>query len=316
MANPLSKLVNVRTRKADARAPKPKLDKDADPASILDLTQAVSPRDNEDNFPITGGGTFKKVIGLMGVTGGVGTTSLAIQMAYDIIKQGGRKAPSVALVDLDFENGSCAAYLDVQPRLTHEDLNADPDRIDVPLTAAFLNRHKTGINVLATKNHLGGNDIVNPNTVLALLDTVCEMFDIIILDIPQIWRPWNHAAIGASDHFALLTELSIPGVHKARHKIESIEAIITHMPGPTEVIITKMERRRLKNEIRLQDALRILDRPLSGAICIDDDTTLSALNRGLPAGMIRPEGRYIKDTRNVVNFWKEGQRDFSQHIVK
>jgi len=77
-----------------------------------------------------------------------------------------------------------------------------------------------------------------------------------------------------------------------------------------------MERRTFKNEIRIQDAVKILNRPLTGAICIDSETTLSALNRGVPAGMVRPDGRYAKDTRNVLNFWKESERNFAQHIVK
>lgn len=293
-----------------------------DPASILELTQSVdlnalSAKDRKEFVLGTGGGSaYKKIIGLMGASGGVGTTSLAIQIAYDILRQGGKKAPSVALIDLDFEGGACAAYLDVKAQLSHDDLMVDPDRIDIPLAAALMSRHKTGIHILGTKNRLGGNDLVRPETVLALLDTVCDMFDVIILDIPRIWRPWNHAAIGASDHFALVTELTIPGIHKTRHQIDSIEDTVEHMSAPCEIIISKMERRTFKNEIRLPDAVKILGRPLSGAICIDGDTTLSALNRGIPAGMLRAEGRYAKDTRNVLKFWKEGERNFAQHIVK
>jgi len=312
----LSPLKNIASKMRRAERPAPDF-----AIPILELTQAanINADDNiKEDGPtaITAGGGFKKIIGLMGVSGGVGTTSLAIQMAYDILQKSGKKPPSVALIDLDFENGACADYLNVKARLTHEDLNEDPERIDVPLTAALIARHKTGINILGTKNRLGGNDAVNPDTVLAILDTVCDMYDVIILDIPRIWRPWNHAAIGASDHFSLVTELTIPGIHKTRQQIASIEDIVSPMSAPTEVIISKMERRTFKNEIRIQDALKILKRPLTGAICIDRETTTSALNRGAPAGLIRPDGRYVKDTRNVLNFWKEEQRDFAEHIVK
>jgi len=88
------------------------------------------------------------------------------------------------------------------------------------------------------------------------------------------------------------------------------------MSRPAEVIITKMERRTFKNEIRLKDAIKILNRPLSGAICIDGDATLSALNRGIPAGLVRIEGRYVKDTRSLINFWKSEHQDFAKHSVK
>jgi len=291
-------------------------------SSILDLTESVDLKpqtpEKQNNAFKKGGSSegYKKIIGLMGVSGGVGTSSLAIQMAYDIIRLGGKKPPSVALIDLDFESGACAAYLDVNAQLSHNDLNGDAERVDTALTKALFMKHKTGIHILATKNRLGGNDQVNPDTVLAILDKACDMFDVIILDIPRIWRPWNHAAIGAADHFALLTELTIPGIHKTRHQMESIESTVQHMAAPCEIIITKMERRTFKNEIRIQDAVKILNRPLTGAICIDSETTLSALNRGVPAGMVRPDGRYAKDTRNVLNFWKESERNFAQHIVK
>jgi len=296
----------------------PELDR-SQAADILDLTQSVDPAMaplGRNDTSARGQDGFQKIIGLMGASGGVGTTSLAIQVAYDIIKQGGKKGPSVALIDLDFESGACADYLDLKAGLSPDDLQGDPARIDVPLTAAFMRRHKTGIHVLAAENRLGGNDAVNPDVVLALLDTACDMFDVIILDIPRIWRPWNHAAIGAADHFALVTELTIPGIHKTRRQIDAIEDIVSPMSRPAEVIITKMERRTFKNEIRLKDAIKILNRPLSGAICIDGDATLSALNRGIPAGLVRIEGRYVKDTRNLINFWKSEHQDFAKHSVK
>lgn len=289
-------------------------------APILDLTQSLAPavtlREDDATKTAGGKGGFQKIIGLMGVSGGVGTTSLAIQMAYDIIKQGGKKAPSVALIDLDFESGACAAYLDLKAGLSHDDLQGEPERIDIPLAAAFIRRHKSGIHVLASENKLGGNDLVNADVVLALLDTACDMFDVIILDIPRIWRPWNHAAIGAVDHFSLITELTIPGIHKTRHQMDSIENIVPEIAGKTEIIISKMERRTFKNEIRIQDAVKILARPLTGAICIDGEAALSALNRGVPTGLIRSEGRYVKDTRFIVDFWKAKEQNFAKHIVK
>ena len=294
---------------------KPAKDPNSNLGEVLDLTHFAQ-ESNNTILPKSSGG-LNKIIGLMGVSGGVGTTSLAIQMGYDLIKQGGKTPPSVAIIDLDFENGAVAPYLDMRSGLTHEDLNRAPETIDTALVTAFINEHKkTGLHILSSPNLIGGNDGADPETVLAILDKICDLFDVIIMDIPRIWRPWNHAAIGAADHFVLVTELTIPGIHRARHSIETIENMIDDMAAPSEVIITKMERRTFKNDIKLADATKILGRPLTGAICVDGDTTLRALNRGLPAGMVRIEGRYVRDTRNVLNFWKLEDRDFAKHVVK
>jgi len=98
--------------------------------------------------------------------------------------------------------------------------------------------------------------------------------------------------------------------------MHAIEDTVDDMTGKIEIIINKMERRTFKNEIKIQDAVKILKRPLTGAVCIDGDATLSALNRGIPTGIIRPDGRYAKDTRNILNFWKKDEQNFATHTVK
>ena len=52
--------------------------------------------------------------------GGAGVTTLAIQTALLLLNSGQRTRPATCLVDLDFQHGACADYLDLEPRL---DLN-------------------------------------------------------------------------------------------------------------------------------------------------------------------------------------------------
>src|SRR6476646_7039414 len=48
--------------------------------------------------------------------GGAGVTTLAIQTALLLLNSGQRTRPTVCLVDLDFQHGACADYLDIEPR--------------------------------------------------------------------------------------------------------------------------------------------------------------------------------------------------------
>lgn len=254
-------------------------------------------------------------VALMGASGGVGVTSLCIQIAHDLAlnpqkrlqKTSRAKEPRVCLIDLDFEGGSCAHHLDLMPNLSMTDLTQSADRIDRAYVSSLVTTHISGLDLLAAPNTLGGNDIVNPMTVVAMLDLACQMYDHVVIDVPRYWRSWNMAAIGGSDKFAIVTELTIPSLHLARMRMEAIEEKLQgHIRA--NFILSKYERRSFRNALRQKDAETALKRPISATICVDTETLREAINCGEPAGAIRPESRYVKDARYVQNILQK-QRD-------
>jgi len=245
-------------------------------------------------------------IAMMGAAGGVGVTSLCIQLAHDLAIQSQKrlqrraltKEPRVCLIDLDFEGGSCAYHLDIIPNLSMADLMQSADRIDRAYASSLVSTHSSGLDLLATTNTLSGNDMANPMVVVALLDIICQMYDHVIIDVPRYWRPWNMAAIGGSDKFAIITDLTIPSLQLARMRMNSIEEKLGGRIR-SDIILNKFERRSFRNTLSEKDAEVALKRSISAKICIDADTLREAINCGEPAGVIRPEIRYVKDVRHV-----------------
>ena len=269
---------------------------------------------HEDMASTSGGGddTEARCIALMGAHGGVGTTSLAIQMAYEIalsyhknnsvLTRGNAVDPKVCLIDLNFEIGACATYLDMPPSLDMGDLSGNPDRIDPSLTKALIATHESGLALLSAPNILGGNDHVNSDTILALLDAAAQLYDVVIMDLPRLWRPWTQAAIAAADHFCVVAELTIPSLHMARDRMSAIEAALP-LSQPCDVVLNQVERRSFRNALRVADASKALHRDVSGVICVDGDTVREAINCGEPVGAVRAEARYVKDVRTLLARW-------------
>lgn len=245
-------------------------------------------------------------IAMMGAAGGVGVTSLCIQLAHNLAIESQKKLqktarikePRVCLIDLDFEGGSCAHHLDLMPNLSMADLTQSVDHIDRAFASSLVSTHSSGLDLLAAPNTLGGNDMANPMVVTALLDVICQMYDHVIIDVPRYWRPWNMAAIGGSDKFVIITDLTIPSLHLARMRMESIEEKLDGQIE-SEIILNKYERRSFRNALREKDAEVALKRSISATICVDTDTLREAINCGEAAGAIRPESRYVKDARYV-----------------
>lgn len=241
-----------------------------------------------------------KIWAYYGVVGGVGVSSLAVQTAYELSQL--QKDKSVCLIDLDFERGACAPYLDIVPSINLADLNAAVGRMDEDLAATFIGTYKNKFSVISVQGEIGGNDNVDADALLSLLDSICGMYDFIILDIPPMWRSWTQAVIGAADEFALVTEMRVPALHRTRKLSDFISKAMDLETAP-HVVINKYERRVLKDSINLKSAETVLGRAVCGNICADEDTLRSAINCGKPAGMVNSDARYVKSVRSHVHVW-------------
>lgn len=248
--------------------------------------EATIPEDRVGGDPTA---ATSALLALRGATGGVGVTSLAIEMAH-VMAQSGRG--EVCLVDLDFGAGMLAHYLDATVTPTIDDLRAEPHRLDKTFVRSLLFHHDAGFSVFGSPGVAGGNDAVNPSSVLAALDTIASLYPVVILDVPRITRPWTEATLKAADRVCLLSELTIPSLHVTRQRIAELAdwGIAT-----TDVALAKYERRSFKASIRQSDAERALGQSVTGVLGLDSHVTTEAMNCGLPSGKVSHDSRYVKD---------------------
>ena len=83
-----------------------------------------------------------QVIAVAGATGGVGTTSLAVNLGCVLAKD---DRNSVALVDLDLCLGDADVFLDTIPDYTLVDVAQNVTRLDFTLLKRSLTKHSSGL---------------------------------------------------------------------------------------------------------------------------------------------------------------------------
>src|SRR6185295_14282463 len=96
--------------------------------------------------------TEAQIYSFISAVGGAGVTTLAIQTALLLLNSGQRVRPTVCLVDLDFQHGACADYLDLEPRLDLKEIEPRPERLDRQLLEIMLSHHASGLEVIAAPN--------------------------------------------------------------------------------------------------------------------------------------------------------------------
>lgn len=147
-----------------------------------------------------------KLIAVMGSRGGVGATTMAINLAGGLSEQVQKK---VALVDLDPQEGSISLALDIQPSMGVRDVLEKPDRIDSLFLDRVMSKVGKFLAVLSAEERLSEHLTVNEEAAFPLLDELRGKYDYVVLDVPRHLGNFARACLQRADYTVLVTELSL-----------------------------------------------------------------------------------------------------------
>jgi len=163
-----------------------------------------------------------RIVTFIGVKGGVGTTTLAVNVAL-IAAQDGRRT---VLVDLHPEGGTAAVQLGQVPRVSLADLTQrTADSMDEKLLERHLFPHRTGLHILPAPlvPHETEDDL-SPQWVYAILDQLTQQANLVIVDLPSLLGPMTWAALQRADSIALVTEADSIAIGATRRWLEILDA--------------------------------------------------------------------------------------------
>src|SRR6266511_3257524 len=192
--------------------------------------------------------TESQIYTFLPAVGGAGVTTLAVQSAMMLLNSGQRGKTATCLVDLDFQHGACADYLDLEPR---------PERLDRQLLEVMLSHHPSGLAVVAAPNRPAEMRSFDPDVVTRLLDLVSSHFDYVVFDMPRTWFSWTDSVLLGSNRLFIVTEMTVPGVRHAKQLVVAIRERMGEGTSP-QVIINRFEQRIFSFGLRKADIEQVL----------------------------------------------------------
>jgi len=233
------------------------------------------------------------------VTGGVGTTTIAIQSALALLGDKTRGGRSTCLIDLNFRNGACAEYLDIDARLNLKEIELQPERLDQQLLGGMLAQHSSGLAVIAAPNLPTEVPPVAPNIVMGLLNVVCQCFDHIVIDMPNVWHAWTDNIVLGSNKLFLVTDSTVPGVRKAHQLVKSVSAKLGRVPRPA-VIVSQFGRRLFGPGLRRADLEKALGSAFACTVPHNRKLVREAIDRGVPLNEIQENSDVATAIKRLV----------------
>lgn len=230
--------------------------------------------------------------------GGVGVTSMAIQSAL-LLQGSTRGGSSTCLVDLDFQHGAVADYLDLEPRLDLSEIEPRPERLDKHLLEVMLTHHASGLSVIAAPNRPAEMRSFDPVMVTRLLDLVSSHFRYVVIDMPRTWFPWTDSVLLGSNHLFIVSEMTIPGLRHAKKLVGAISERLGENAHP-QVIVNRFESRMFVPGLRLADIQSALGDAFAGSVPNNFRIVREAIDRGIPLEEVKPGNNVVLALKKII----------------
>ena len=232
-----------------------------------------------------------KLITLMGVKGGVGTTTLAVHLAYSLAKRGKK----VLLIDHHPELGEATLHLGLEyHNYGFYELACNLNRMDAELLQGFALKHESGLEVLASPEGLGMTPKTTPEAVQQTLRFLLRMYDYIVIDTHCGFDEQNLAILEASDEFNLIATPQLPSIRSTSRFLDYLLRLNYPM-SKSQIVLNRWSKRAPLSVDNIEKALH---RKISLIIPNSEQELTEAIATGIPVSV-----KSRSDFMQGINKW-------------
>lgn len=208
--------------------------------------------------------------------GGVGTSTLAVNLAVALAQLWQTKVP---LVDLNLQNGHCALMLDVKPKNTLTQLaQTNTDEIDIDLIEKLLHPHPTQVAVLPAPLTAAEAELIEPEVVQQVLPYLRVEYPFTVVDAGSHMDDISLNAFDDSTHILLTVA---PELASLKGTLDALR-ISSQLDYTAEKIFPILNNTFAKGALSLEEVESALGRKVTTIIPYGGETVVKALNTGNP----------------------------------
>ncbi len=245
-------------------------------------------------------GGLSSVYAFINAKGGSGASTLAVNFAVELARNTDYK---VALIDLDLQLGSCADMLDISANSNVFDAITQSDRVDSVFVKALMTRHESGLDVLPSPGQLTSMSDVSVEDIRRVLDGLAEAYDVVVLDVPNIYLPWTIEALRMSERVMLVLQNEFSAIKDGRIVIDNMPA----MGIPVDRVEVINNRACAKSPAAsLDDLKQTLGITRIHRIRTDFQVCIDAHSQGKPVSKISSSSKMVKDIQRLAQYANEG----------
>jgi pilus assembly protein CpaE len=258
-----------------------------------------------------------KLINIIGGKGGVGTTTIAVNLASSLVDAS--RDHSVVLVDLNPQFGDVGLFLDLTPTHTFGDVTKNISRLDPTFLMSVLTKHNSGLNVLPSANVIEEIGVLTAESAVKTLDLLKSTFDYVVVDSGHSLDDITIATLNMSSSVFIVTSLTLPILRNTKRFLD-IFSDLGHDANEIKVVVNRYHAKNV--DVSLKDLENVLKQKPHWMIPNDYFTSLSAINKGEPISSISKRSEIAKSFAKLAESLQDkpeevsGKRSFLGKLFK
>lgn len=209
------------------------------------------------------------VVAFAGSKGGVGTTSIATHLCWDVR----REVPGlkVLVIDLDLEKGDVTSLIEARYRTSIADLAKVSQDLSPRTVVDAVFEHESGLHLLLPPEDVRDVEWVTPAAVRQIIGLVRQQYDLVVVDTGSHVTPVQAAVIEIADEVVTVVTPDLISLRAARRNVGWWESLGVRKASGSRVLLNKHSRR---DEVQPDTVRKLAPSPLL-------DTVLPDLGRKL-----------------------------------
>jgi len=171
-----------------------------------------------------GGNRDGVIVTVQGLAGGVGATTLAVNLAWELANVKSKKPVKVCLLDLDLQFGSVATFLDLPRREAVYELLSDTESMDNDAFLQALGSYNENLSVLTAPADILPLDMIGPEDIERLLQYSTANFDYVVIDMPTTIVQWTETVLSASHVYLTPLELDMRSAQNTLRMVRALKS--------------------------------------------------------------------------------------------
>lgn len=241
------------------------------------------------------------VIAVLGSRGGVGTTTLAVNLAATLANDPNH---AVALLDLDLALGDADIAVEVQgmENISIADLARNIQRLDMNFLKRALVKHEaTGLSILRHPLEIQDMGVIHESHVERIVNLLKISYTHLVLDLSKSFLPTDLMGLRMADQILLVAQLelgSLRNVVRLNHLLNNTEE---QLGERVRVIVNRVGAEAVEEGISLNKAKEVIGRDIYWQIPNDAKSVIQARVAGQPMVKHNPKSKIQQNIQGLAH---------------